>query len=66
VRALPFVKEATVKERELIVALDDPEEENPLLVRRLVEAGAEVQYVRPVSHSLEEVYMTLIREEAAP
>ena len=34
------------------------------MVRRLVEAGAEVQYVRPVRHSLEEVYMTLMREEA--
>jgi len=64
VRALPFVKEAHLEGDKLVVALDNPEDENPILVRRLVEAGAEVQFVSELKHSLEEVYLTLIKEES--
>jgi ABC-2 type transport system ATP-binding protein len=64
VRALPFVKEAYQEGDRLVVALDNPEDENPILVRRLVEAGAEIQFVSELKHSLEEVYLTLIKEES--
>ena len=64
VRALPFVKEAYQEDDRLVVALDNPEDENPILVRRLVEAGAEIQFVSELKHSLEEVYLTLIKEES--
>jgi ABC-2 type transport system ATP-binding protein len=63
VKGLDFVKEASAKDGSLLVNLDRPEEQNPVLVRTLVEAGAEVQYVTEVKHSLEEVYFSLIREE---
>ena len=63
VQALPFVREVREEGRSLLVHLDDPEAGNPLLVRRLVEAGAEVQFVQEEKHSLEEVYLDLIREE---
>jgi len=64
VRALPFVKEAHLEGDKLVVALDNPEDENPILVRRLVEAGVEIQFVSELKHSLEEVYLTLIKEES--
>jgi hypothetical protein len=32
-------------------------------VRALVEAGAEVQFVREEEHTLEQVYLDLVREE---
>lgn len=64
VRALPFVKEVQQENDRLVVALDNPEDANPILVRRLVEVGAEIQFVSELRHSLEEVYLTLIKEES--
>jgi ABC-2 type transport system ATP-binding protein len=40
--------------------LDNPEESNPVIVKALVEAGLEVQFVSEVRHSLEDVYFSLI------
>jgi ABC-2 type transport system ATP-binding protein len=56
----PFVKEAQVMENRLVVGLDNPEEQNPILVKRLVEAGAEIQFVGELRHSLEDIYLQLI------
>jgi ABC-2 type transport system ATP-binding protein len=67
-RALPFVQGIERVEHGLTIQLDDPEANNPHLVRALVTAGADVQYVEEVEHSLESVYLDLIaqaREEAA-
>ncbi len=63
VRALPFVKEVAETGQELQVHLDNPEEMNPALVRCLVQAGAEVQFVREQEHRLEEVYLDLVRAQ---
>ena len=62
VKALPFVKQVTAHDGTLSMALDDPETMNPLLVQALVTAGAQVRYVQPTSHSLEEVYLQLVSE----
>ncbi|HEY0069711.1 MAG TPA: ABC transporter ATP-binding protein [Chloroflexia bacterium] len=62
VKALPFVKHVTAHDGTLSMALDDPEKMNPLLVQTLVTAGAQVRYVQPTSHSLEEVYLQLVSE----
>jgi ABC-2 type transport system ATP-binding protein len=59
-RGLPFVKEVQVVDSKLVVSLDDPEAQNPLLIRQLVEAGAEIQFVGELRHSLEDVYLKLI------
>ncbi len=60
VRALPFVKEAQRVDNKFVLGLDDPETHNPALVRLLVEAGADVQFVGELRHSLEDVYLSLI------
>jgi ABC-2 type transport system ATP-binding protein len=68
VRALPFVQAVDQVGEGLSVKLDDPESNNPQLVRALVAAGADIQFVQEVEHSLEAVYFDLIaqtREEAA-
>lgn len=62
VKGLPFVKEAQSVENHLVIGLDDPEEQNPLLVSKLVEAGAEIQFVGEIHHSLEDVYLQMIHE----
>ncbi len=69
VRALPFAREvqclSTESGDKLVVALDDPEKQNPIVIRKLVEAGAEIQFVGELRHTLEEVYLNLINSQAA-
>lgn len=57
---LPFVREASLDGNALIVAVDQPEQDNPVLVRRLVELGAEVRYVTRLERTLEDVYLELM------
>jgi ABC-2 type transport system ATP-binding protein len=63
VRALPFVKEVQAVDAKLVVGLDNPEDENPAILRRLVEAGADVQFVGELRHSLEEIYLKMVNEQ---
>jgi ABC-2 type transport system ATP-binding protein len=62
VRDLPFVQEVEAVGTRLVVRLDDPEAQNPVLVRRLVEAGADVQFVGELRRSLEDVYLQLVQQ----
>ncbi len=59
-RALPFVRGASAQNGALSVSLDDPDKQNPLLVQALVQAGAPIQYIEQMSHSLEDVYLELL------
>ncbi|MGB3400415.1 MAG: ABC transporter ATP-binding protein [Candidatus Deferrimicrobiaceae bacterium] len=61
VQAFPFVSKVEAIDSKLVVSLDDPERNNPVLLRALVEAGAEIQFVGEVRRSLEDVYMRLIQ-----
>jgi ABC-2 type transport system ATP-binding protein len=61
-RALPFVREVAVQDGALAVSLDDPDAQNPPLVQALVAAGAPIRYVEPIEHSLEDVYLELVKE----
>jgi ABC-2 type transport system ATP-binding protein len=60
VRALPFVRLVTAQAETLDVGLDEPDRENPFLVRCLVNAGAEIREVSAKVHSLEAAYLELI------
>jgi len=57
---LPFVRGTEVVDGKLIVSLDDPDADNPALVKHLVEIGAEVQYVNELRISLEDMYLDLM------
>ena len=61
IQALPFVREAKVVENRLLVNLDDPEAHNPEIIRVLVGVGAEIQFVGELRHSLEDVYLQLVK-----
>jgi ABC-2 type transport system ATP-binding protein len=63
VRVLPFVHDAHAEDGVLSVSLDHPDEQNPALVQALVNAGAQIRAVEPISHSLEEVYLELVENE---
>jgi ABC-2 type transport system ATP-binding protein len=62
-RALPFVTDAQIVDSKLVLSLDHPEEQNPIILRALVNAGAEVQFVGELRHSLEDIYLRLVRQE---
>jgi len=61
---VPGVTEASWHDDELQVLLDDPEERNPALVDALVRAGGRIVAVTEVRASLEDVYLTLVRDES--
>lgn len=63
-RRHPFVSEVQTVGERLLVTLDDPEARNPQLVRELVEAGAEIQFVGELRRTLEDVYLRLVRNPA--
>jgi len=61
VRSLAFVKDVQIVENSLVVGLDNPDEQNPQIVRTLVEAGADIRFVGELRHSLEDVYLQLVQ-----
>jgi len=65
VAALPFVQYAEGIDSKLLVRLADPEQHNPHIIRTLVEAGANIQFVGEMRYSLEDVYMQFIRDGVA-
>jgi ABC-2 type transport system ATP-binding protein len=65
VKKLSVVKNVRTSENKLILDVDDPEKDNPELVRAVVKAGGDVQFVTELRSSLEDVYLKLIREAEA-
>jgi ABC-2 type transport system ATP-binding protein len=61
IQAMPFVREAKVIDNKLVVNLDDPETHNPEIIRALVGIGADIQFVGELRHSLEDVYLQLVK-----
>jgi ABC-2 type transport system ATP-binding protein len=57
-----FVQSVDTVEDKLVANMADPEEHNPTLVRALVEAGAEVQFVGELRRRLEDVYLQVVKE----
>jgi len=60
-RKLPFVREVKTIENKLLVNMDDPESHDPDIIRVLVSAGADIQFVGELRHSLEDVYLQLVK-----
>lgn len=63
VRNLNFVQQVEVKKTQLIIELKDFDKNRPELVRRIVQKEGSIQSVSERKHSLEEIYLTLIKEE---
>lgn len=61
VQALPFVTETRIIDSKLLVTMDDPENHNPDIIRILVGAGVDIQFVSELRHSLEDVYLQLVQ-----
>jgi len=61
VREFAFAREVKIVENKLVVTLDNPDAQNPEVVRALVSAGADIIYVGELRHSLEDVYLQLVK-----
>lgn len=57
---LSFITKTEWIDGRLLVSLSDPDTENPVLVRKLVELGADVQFVSELKVSLEDLYLDLM------
>ena len=62
VQDFPFVQEIQVVDNKLVVRLDDPDTQNPQLIRALVNAGAAIQFVGELRYSLEDIYLQLMEQ----
>jgi ABC-2 type transport system ATP-binding protein len=60
---LPYVQQSQAADSKLLLSLDNPEQHNPDLIRRLVNAGAEIQFVGESRRTLEEIYLQLVQED---
>lgn len=56
-----FVSEVQVVGNKILVSVEDPENNNPALIRALLEAGAEIQFVGELRRRLEDVYLELMK-----
>ena len=56
-----FVSEVQVVENKILVSVEDPEKNNPAIIRALVESGAEIQFVGELRRRLEDVYLELMK-----
>jgi ABC-2 type transport system ATP-binding protein len=63
-QSMANVHEVQLVDNKLLATLDDPEKQNPELVRSLVEAGADVQFVGELRRTLEDVYLRLVQSPA--
>ena len=65
VKDLGTVKNLRVTDNKLILDIDNPEKDNPEVIRAIVRAGGNIQYVTELRSTLEDVYLKLIREATA-
>lgn len=57
-----FAHDVKIVENKIVVTLDDPDSQNPEIIRALVGAGADIRFVGELRHSLEDVYFQLVKQ----
>ncbi len=60
---LPYIKRVQAVDNKLVLALEEPEQHNPDIIRQLVQSGANIQFVGELRHSLEDIYLQLVNDE---
>lgn len=67
IRNIEGVNAIEVVDNKIVVSLDHPEETNPQIIEYLVNSGAQVWFVGEIRHSLEQVYLEMVKtsQEAA-
>jgi ABC-2 type transport system ATP-binding protein len=57
-----FARDVKIVENKIVATLDDPDSQNPAIIRALVGAGADLRFVGELRHSLEDVYFQLVKQ----
>ena len=65
VRNLDGVKNVKISDNKLVLDIDNPEQVNPSVVKAIVQAGGNVQYVTELRNTLEDIYLKLIKEASS-
>ena len=65
IKRLETVKNVKVSDNKLILDIDNPEQDNPAVVKAIVQVEGNIQYVTELRSTLEDVYLKLIREASA-
>ncbi|GAB4123807.1 MAG: ABC transporter ATP-binding protein [Roseiflexaceae bacterium] len=55
------IRQISATEDTLSITLTNPTQQNPIIIKVLVAAGASLCYVEPLHHSLESIYLDLVR-----
>jgi ABC-2 type transport system ATP-binding protein len=63
VSRLSFVRNLRTEGSKLLVEMEDTRKNSPELVKQIVESGGRILAVSEEQHSLEEIYLNLVREE---
>ncbi len=58
--SMPGVHSVEPVDNRLVISLDNPEEQNPAIIRKLVDMNADIQFVGELRHSLEDIYLEMI------
>jgi len=61
-KSLSFINDMQITDNKIITELRDPEVNNPEIVKSIVHAGGEIIYINRMKHSLEDVYLSIVRE----
>jgi ABC-2 type transport system ATP-binding protein len=56
------INQVEAVDNKLVIALENPEQQNPEIIRLLVSAGAGLQFVGELRHSLEDIYLKLVND----
>ena len=59
---LEGVQDVQIIDNKIVVSLDEPDIRNPEIIRTLVNAGADIQFVGELRRSLEDVYLQLMEQ----
>ena len=55
-------KNIVVENNIITIDVNNPKQENPLIINAIVDAGGQIQYVRKLSPTLEDAYLKFVRE----
>lgn len=61
IKALHISSDVQQIDNKIVVTMENPEQNNPVIIQALVNAGAEIQFVGELRRSLEDVYLQLMQ-----
>ncbi len=58
---LDGISHVEIVENKLVVSMQDPEQSNPIIIQYLVGVGAQILFVGELRHSLEQIYLEMVK-----